>query len=142
MDLNEQLRRDEGVRYLPYKDSLGILTIGVGHRILPTDTFSTSVPISDETVNALLDADIAGKQAELVAFPWFMDLDECRQGGITNMAFNIGTHGVLGFPTMIHCLTQQDWRGAHDAALDSLWAKQVGERAIRIATQLLTGIWQ
>ena len=28
-----ELRRDEGVRYSPYKDSKGILTVGVGHNI-------------------------------------------------------------------------------------------------------------
>jgi GH24 family phage-related lysozyme (muramidase) len=35
MALREQLKREEGLRLKPYKDTLGHWTIGYGHKMLP-----------------------------------------------------------------------------------------------------------
>jgi lysozyme len=141
MNLIDQLRRDEGVRYTPYPDSRGFMTIGVGHKILPTENFSTVVPLSDGQVDMLLGQDIDDKQQQLAQFPWFLPLNDARQGAITNMAFNLGVQGLLHFPSMIHYLTISDWMNASAQALESVWATQVGDRAKRIAQQILTGEW-
>jgi len=140
MDLVEQLRRDEGVRYTPYLDSLGFSTVGCGHKILPDEHFV--YPMTDGEVNKLLLSDIRDKQLQLAAFPWFVTLDDCRAAAVTNMAFNVGVHGLLGFPHAISAIAAQDWQTAHDELLDSKWATQVKARATRIATQILTGEWQ
>ena len=140
MDLLTQLRRDEGVRYEPYQDSLGYMTVGCGHKLLPTDQFV--YPLTDGGVNEILVRDVADKIFHLGQYPWFNKLDECRQGALINMAFNLGVYGLLGFPHALSAIASGDWKTAHDQMLDSLWAKEVGPRATRLATQILTGVWQ
>lgn len=135
MDLVEQLRRDEGVRHTIYTDSLGIPTIGVGRNCRDKG-------LSDAEIDFLLANDIAQVRTALSRFSWYTDLDPVRQGALENMAFNMGWADLLHFPAMLHCLATKDWAGAASAALDSLWAKQVGPRADRLARQLRTGEWQ
>jgi lysozyme len=140
LNIVEQLRRDEGVRYSPYQDSLGYWTVGCGHKILPTDHFH--YPMTDAEVDQQLEYDITDKVNQLRLLPWFNTLDECRQGVIVNMAFNMGVAGLLTFVTTIHLISIGDYNGAHQHMLQSLWAKQVGPRANRLADQLVTGAWQ
>ncbi len=135
MDLVEQLRRDEGVRYTPYRDTQGYLTVGVGRNI---DT----VPFVDSEVNLMLQNDIEDKQKRLEQFPWYVGLDEVRRAAITNMAFNLGVSGLLRFPHMIAALAVQDWATANSEMLNSAWSRQVGDRANRLALQILRGEWQ
>ena len=135
MDLVTQLRRDEGVRYTPYRDTLGLLTVGVGRCL-------DRVPFSDDEVNLMLANDIVDKQKQLQQFPWFTALDDVRKAAVVNMAFNLGVHGLLGFPHAIAALAKQDWATANSELLDSVWSRQVGDRANRIALQILSGQWQ
>ena len=151
MDLATQLRRDEGVRQVAYKDIFGNWTIGVGHKVLlPTEAHLLTGPLTDDQVTALLQADIAAVQGELSKFSWYRGLCETDQAGCANMAFNMGVHGLLEFPSMLHYLRAGNRQGARDEALDSLWARQLGynpadplaSRPGRIAAQFLTGAWQ
>jgi lysozyme len=142
-ELVAQLRRDEGVRYAAYKDTLGNWTTGVGHLIrIPGEEWLLTAILSDDQVNSMLDQDIIDKQRQLVRFPWFMALDDCRQGAICNMTFNLGVAGLLKFPSMIHYLSIGDWANASVECDDPHWESQVGDRVDRIAKQLLTGEWQ
>lgn len=135
MTLKEQLRRDEGLRLKPYKDTLGILTIGVGRNL-------TDVGISAAEADLMLDNDIERIREPIARLcPWFHDLDEARQGVILNMGFNMGLGGILQFKKMIAALKEQDWERAAKEMKDSLWARQVHSRADRLAQQMRTGKW-
>jgi lysozyme len=70
--------------------------------------------------------------------PWWRDLDDVRQRALINMAFNLRAR-LLGFTNTLAAIQASDWQKAHDEMLDSLWAKQVGERAQRLASMILTG---
>ena len=135
MNLEEQLKRDEAVRSKVYNDSLGIPTIGVGRNL-------RDVGLSDEEIDFLLDNDIKRVRAELSSLDWYRNLDEIRRGAIENMCFNMGLPTLLQFKNTIIYLEAKDWQGAHDNMLKSLWARQVGIRAERLAKQILTGEWQ
>ena len=142
MDLVEQLRRDDGVRYVPYTDSMGNATIGVGHKILPGENFSWAVQLTDGQVNSLLNQDIAIVQNALAVYRWYVDMgDPIRQASIQNMAFNLGIAGLLHFPLMIGFIVHHDWANAAAQCDDPHWRSQVHARADRIAQQLLTGAW-
>jgi lysozyme len=132
--LKEQLRRDEGFRLKPYRDTVGKLTIGCGRNL-------DDKGISAEEAYLLLDHDIAEVRASLARFDWFTALDEARQGVCLNMAFNLGVGGLLAFVKMIQALEVQNWDRAATEMLDSLWARQVGARATRLAEQMITGEW-
>ena len=139
MDLIEQLRRDEGVRYKPYQDSRGFWTCGVGHK-LPGAPGSMD-PVTDDQVNEWLAADIQTATDGLNPYSWFRSLDAVRQGACLNMAFNLGVFGLLHFPSMIHYLSVQDWPNAAAQMRSSLWAEQVGARAVRLEQQVESGAW-
>jgi lysozyme len=49
------------------------------------------------------------------------------------MAYNLGAEGVAGFQMMLAALQRGDRDAAALNCLDSLWAKQVGARAERVA---------
>jgi lysozyme len=134
MGLIEQLKRDEGVRYRPYRDTKGLLTVGVGRNI-------DAVPFSDDEVDLMLANDIKVRQKELAEYAWYADMDAVRQGAILNMSFaGVGT--LLHFPHMIAALAKKDWVTAAAELANSQYATEVGDRAKRLEQQILTGEWQ
>lgn len=140
MDLETQLRRDEGEVPHAYQDHLGYWTIGVGHLI--DRRKGGSLP--KEIIDALLQWDIRQTTVEVTkALPWTTHLDPVRFAALLNMAFQLGLPGLLGFQRMLACLRDQRFAEAETHALDSKWAKQdTPERARRVARQLATGEWQ
>lgn len=130
--LRASLKLHEGVRALPYKDSAGHLTIGVGHN-LDAEGLPPSV------IEALLDWDLL--HAVLLTdrlLPWASTLDDVRKRALTEMVFNLGGR-ILGFHEALTHAKAGRWEGAADAFLDSQWARQVGNRALTLTQMLRTG---
>jgi len=125
--LTADLIQDEGRRLKPYRDSVGKLTIGVGRNL-------DDVGISDTECWTMLTNDIARVSATLDAkLPWWRQLDDDRQNVLANMTFNMGIGGLLGFAHFLVALKAGDYEEASKQMLDSEWARQVGDRAIRLA---------
>jgi lysozyme len=130
MTLQDQLVRDEGLRLFPYVDSTGNTTIGVGRNL-------SSKGISEDEAMVLLADDIAeAKSGVLAALPWTLQLDPVRLAVLENMVFNMGVAGLLQFTLFLAAVQQGNWVLAAAEMLDSRWAKQVGARAQRLATQI------
>lgn len=69
-------------------------------------------------------------------------INEVRQECLVDMIFNLGEDGVRNFRVMVAEIMDKDpddWREIAAAAQDSLWFKQVGNRAARIVTELRSG---
>jgi lysozyme len=133
--LADQLRRDEGWRTYPYKDTVGKQTIGYGRNL-------DDVGISPAEGDFLLANDIKAATVALEShFPWVMGLDSVRQGVLLNMVFNIGIGGLAGFKETLAKVEAGDYAGAAQM-LSSKWAQQVGHRAVRLALQMQSGEWQ
>lgn len=131
--LKQDLMRDEGTRLKLYKDSVGKLTIGTGRNL-------DDVGITADEAAYLLNNDIANVTQTLnKAFPWWAALSESRQRALANMTFNMGFSKLLGFRQMLAALQSGDYMEASKQALDSEWARQVGDRAHRIALQFVNG---
>lgn len=131
--LKQDLTRDEGTRLKPYEDSRGKLTIGIGRNL-------DDIGISNAEADFLLTNDIANVMQTLdKAFPWWNTLSEPRQRALANMTFNMGFSKLLGFRQMLNALQTGDYMEASKQALDSEWARQVGDRAHRIALQFING---
>jgi lysozyme len=115
---------------------MGKLTIGFGRNL-------DDAGISDQEAEALLENDI--KKATLgvvVALPWIYSMSLTRRAVFFNMAFNMGVHGLLSFHVVLDRAEHGDYAGAADSMLNSRWARQVGDRAIRLAEQMRTDTWQ
>ena len=134
MNLKEQLLRDEGLRLKPYRDTEGFLSIGVGRNL-------DGKGITKDEAFELLDNDIIEVTNLLNAkLPWVKDLHGPRFAVLVNMGF-MGVVKLLEFKKMLAAIKAEDWNKAAAELLDSKYAKQVGERADRLAQQLITGEW-
>lgn len=131
--LTQELMRDEGVRLKPYRCTAGKLTIGVGRNIEDNG-------ISNEEAAFLLANDLKSCERDLDALlPSWRNLSDARQRVLLNMMFNMGRSRLSGFTKFLACLKMNDFTGAADQMMDSLWAKQVGQRATRLRDMLLRG---
>ena len=139
-NLAKQLTIDEGVESQAYKDSLGLLTIGIGRLIDPSVPGSGLRP---DEIEYLFNNDLKDRIEKLSKeIPWFLELDEARQGVLLNMSFQMGVTGFLKFKNTLELVRTGKYTEAATAMLQSKWAKQTPKRAARLAKQMLTGEWQ
>ena len=132
--LEDQLIRHEALVLSMYKDSVGVLTIGVGRNLEHVGLRS------EAEARYLLRSDIVAIRAELEkAIPWIGDLDEVRQRCLMDMAFNLGVAGLMKFEKTLQLIAQGNLSGASLEMLRSRWAKQVGRRAITLSEMMATG---
>ena len=139
--LTAQLRRDEGIKATAYQDHLGYWTIGVGRLI---DSRKPGAGLRPDEIDYLLRNDINDRVAALTkALPMlFPKLDEARQGVLVNMAFQLGTAGLLGFKSTLALVAAGKYAEAAEQMLKSKWATQTPARAKRLAEQMKTGEWK
>jgi lysozyme len=128
-ELVDQLKKHEGVRSHVYDCPMGYQTIGVGRNI----DCNGGIGISDDEIDYLLENDIRRCEKELDRFSWFADMDMVRQDALINMCFNLGFTRLLMFKNMLAALADGKYKLAAVEALDSRWAKQVGQRSRDIA---------
>lgn len=139
-ELVRQLRGDEGVRKCVYKDHLGFDTIAVGRLV---DSRKPGAGLRDDEIAYLLNNDIDDRIDALTRrLPWFQNLDDARKGVLLNMAFQLGTDGLLGFKNTLALIRDGKYADAAEAMLQSKWATQTPERAKRMAEQTRSGQWQ
>jgi lysozyme len=140
--LEAELRRDEGVRYVPYADTRGFQTCGVGHNMdaspLPA---GWTFPLSDAQVDQLLAADLQIAFAALdKSLPWWRRMDPVRQRVISNMAFNLGITRLLGFHNTLLAMQRGSYAVAAAGMRASAWFHQVGDRALRLCQAMEAGV--
>lgn len=132
--LAAQLRRHEGFRRFPYKDTEGILSIGYGRNLIANG-------VSEPEARIMLNNDIDNRVAILPSrIAGFGLLDDARQEVLLNMSFNLGVTGLLGFQNTLKAAQNGDWERAAAGILASKAAKQTGQRYIELAEQMRTGI--
>lgn len=119
------LERDEGIRFVVYHDSVGVPTVGVGHNLL--------VPLSLKAVRAILEDDVNAAISLLDdSIGWWRDQPPQIQEVMVEMAFNLGNRLLQFRQTLSHLLNHR-YPEAAKSMLQSKWAKQVGDRAKRLA---------
>jgi lysozyme len=129
-----QLRIDEGIRTKPYRDTVGKLTIGCGRNL-------DDVGLSMAEINMLLENDIERAEKDAAElFPNFDTLSPVRRAVLVNMAFNLGRDRLGQFRKLRKAVEACDWEQAAVEMQNSLWASQVGVRAIRLAKQMKEGV--
>jgi len=133
-----------------YPDSLGNWTCGRGH-LMPQAAPGRSwdgFTVPQSTSDKWFVTDILAATALAKKWPEFAKCDTaCRQNALIEIAFNMGSKWGTFVKTRA-AIEAQDWQGAHDGLLHSMWAKQVQPhgldkpgRATRIANYFLTGAY-
>ena len=142
VNVYEQLKIDEGVVYAIYEDHLGYLTFGVGHLVLSGDEeyrMPLGTPVSEERVVEMFEFDLDLHIGECVALYgktlWEGFCDEVQEI-LVNMCFNMGRTRLGKFKKMTAAMERRDWATAAVEGRDSVWYKQVGNRAERLMTRM------
>jgi len=138
----EQLKIDEGVEYEIYKDHLGYPTFGVGHLVLESDEEhgqEVGTPVSEERVKECFERDLNLAIAECSALygeGTFAKLPDEVQQILVNMMFNMGRTRLSKFKNFNAAIAEGDWKKAAVEGRDSLWYRQVTNRAERLMERM------
>lgn len=143
-DIVSTIKRHEGYRRHPYRDTEGKLTVGYGRNL-------DSKGITEEEAHYLLINDIKNAMDDLeILFPGITDMatDECYTA-LVDMMFNLGFSKFITFRNMIDAIKKRDFERASE---EVLWNKrpdgkkemtkyyrQVGKRAKEIAEGIKKG---
>jgi lysozyme len=142
--IEAQLIRDESERLKVYDDATGMPigkgavvqgypTIGVGRNLV-------GLGLTKAESRYLLANDIARVTEECRRlYPWFDALDDVRQSVILNMRFNMGPK-LDQFVNTLAAVARYDFGEAAERMEQSLWHKQVGQRAVRLERMMRTGV--
>lgn len=130
-----QLKRDEGFSGVPYQCTAGKISIGYGRNLEQN-------PITEAEAEFMLFNDIRRAEQQAKKLAYYQDLSANRKAVIINMVFNLGFSGVCRFRKMEAALLEHDYATAAEEMLNSKWARQVGDRADRLAEQMRSGIEQ
>ncbi len=133
----EQLKIDEGCRLTAYQDTVGVWTIGYGH----TGGVKKGDKITQKDADDLLLADTLQAAVDASSLPVAFDgLNAVRQAVLINMSFNLGKTRLLAFKRTLLAIAIRDYDNAALYMLQSKWSKQVGNRSIRLAKMMKTGV--
>jgi lysozyme len=135
--LKAQLRLHEGFVSYVYEDNTPekYLTIGIGRLV----DQRIGGGITEDEALYLLEHDIAKAVGFVESYSWYAGLNDARQNALIEMAFNLGPNRFRGFKKMIAAIEAKDWKEAAAQALDSRWAVQVKNRALRLAEMIRSG---
>ena len=129
---NTLLRRHEGYRRFPYRDTVGKLTVGYGLNLEDRG-------LSESEARFLLDNEIDRINLLLGRkYPWYNTLTPYRRAVCIDMVYNLGEEGFDKFHKLKAALAAGRWREARMEMLNSKWATQVGSRATRLADIMQT----
>ena len=148
MSLIDRIKAAEGFRALPYRDINRYWTIGYGH-LISTDvtlTYDQALTLSNAAwsigqATAAIEPAIASCRLSLDrAFPWFHNLYSSRQESFIELCYNMGINRLSKFANLLKFAESMQWVMVAVELMDSLYARQVGARAKRIAIELGTGV--
>jgi len=104
--------REEGERALPYDDATGLnvkapignLSWGRGYNLMKCGS---------EGLFDVMDAFLVGAlDHQLQSYSWYRDAGDVRASVFLDIAYNGGIHDLLGYPSMIHYASIDDWVNA------------------------------
>ena len=120
----DQITQREGKRLTAYKDSVGILTIGVGHTSAAgTPTVTAGLKITDKECDDILARDLHAVEKQ-VNDPVKVHLTQNQFDALVSFTFNVGGGAFKG-STLLKKLNAGDYAGAADQFL--VWNKAGGK---------------
>ena len=142
MDIYDLLEREEGFRSKPYLCSENYPTIGIGTKIGPkgasVDNYTFS--ITRDIAKLMMKTEVEEIKRKLFDCHFFAECEGYdRKAVLVSMSYQMGVGGLLKFKRMIAAIEREDWQAAADEALNSKWARQTPQRAMRHAEVLLCG---
>lgn len=134
----------EGSRNRLYRDTLGNLTIGVGHLVPARDRAKyEGRTLTDAEIDELFKDDLNAAHFQLATnLPWFTRLSDVRKAVLVDMCFNLGLRGLLKFTNTLPAVERGEYlEAARFMLANKKWRSQVGNRVRRLAAMMSTGRW-
>jgi GH24 family phage-related lysozyme (muramidase) len=130
-DTKKMIIKHEGIRDMPYKDSLGLWTVGVGHLIgdgksLPPEY---NRKFTQAEIMKMFDDDFHHHAKAAEKIPGYNKANAAGQGALIDLTFNMGNSWYKKWPNFCKKLAAGDFKGAADELAGSKWAQQVKSRA-------------
>jgi GH24 family phage-related lysozyme (muramidase) len=130
-DTKKMIIKHEGIRDMPYKDSLGLWTVGVGHLIgdgksLPPEY---NRKFTQAEIMKMFDDDFHHHAKAAEKIPGYSKANAAGQGALIDLTFNMGNSWYKKWPNFCKKLAAGDFKGAADELAGSKWAQQVKSRA-------------
>lgn len=140
-DIMEMIKRHEGVRLKPYRDSLNLWTVGVGHLIgdgksLPPEWDRT---FTMAEVDSLFFEDYKHHKKAAEKIPAFNKMNKTGQAALIDLTFNMGNAWYKSWPTLMKQLSAGEFNAAGDNLEKSKWFTQVGLRGPVIVAMIRAG---
>lgn len=161
---------DEGCKSMPYRDTTGVWTVGIGHNLqanpLPgivadmlrtrlgqtttgqpsaypacLNLITTAQGLMDEEISYLFYYDLGAITGFLNDYPWFAEADDVRQAALQDIAFNLGSTRFHEFGTFLGFCAQSDWVSAAADLQTTLVYKELTPRYSRLCSMLVSGNW-
>lgn len=133
--LKQSCRTHEGKvlkagRFMQYTDTTGNLTEGYGHLV--------ANGLSEVAAEQILDDDVRDALKAVSAYSWWPAacVYEPRARALAEMFFELGSSRFNGFHNAVGALSRNDWNTAADEFANSLWARQVGQRAVDLVAMI------
>lgn len=138
----ELIRDHEDRSLVPYLDSEGIITWGVGRNVQQVPFALDELALVNQLVELMFENDLRSCRADLLRnFTWFVQLDPAREAAVMDLRFNLGPTKFRGFVKFMAAMGRSDWPRAAAELVDSKWFTQVGGRGPRIARMIEIGEW-
>lgn len=139
------LNFEEGFRELPYRDSEGYPTVGIGIRIGPKGaslnnyTFRVPKEVGDVWTEVMVEQKLNEMHTKPNIVSALNACNPARSDILCSMAYQMGVNGLAGFKNTLAMIASGDFDGAAKGMLNSLWARQTPNRARRHAEVMRTG---
>jgi len=159
-NIKKMIMQHEGKINFPYKDSKGLWTIGVGHLIGdgktlppeyaaykdnggPNDKKNNRTPaMTDAQVMDLFEKDFEHHKQIAMRTPNWNLANENGQTAMIDLAYNMGewwNTKTWKNSKAVKGLKEGDFKAFADNMEDSLWYKQVGNRAVKVVDMIRNG---
>ena len=130
MSLIESIKESEGFRSKVYRCTEGYDTIGYGFAI-------KDLELDEDICHQIL----VKKLDDLIdnandKFPFLLEIPDEKADIVYEMIYQLGLNGVSKFKLMLKALEKQDFEKASAEMLDSLWAKQTPNRALKMSNKM------
>ena len=154
-ELVKMVALHEGIVLNVYQDHLGINTVGIGRNLDDRGITDGELLFMNKTIDDVYDNglteeeayylcmnDIAIVEKELLENKSIVNqLNAVRQMVLVDMSFNMGVPRLMKFKNMWLAIEKVNYPLACEEMIDSRWASQVGNRAMKLSLAMKNGEW-
>lgn len=143
----EILNYEEGYKETPYRDTEGYPTVAGGIKIGPKGaslenyTFRVPRQVGDVWMQTTVDSMVTQMNTRPSIYAALKKCNPARADVLYSMCYQMGPDGLAAFKNTLSMIASENFSGAANGMLDSLWARQTPKRAQRQADVMRTGTY-